>query len=300
MHNVTLHPRVLQDLCDYPAWRQYARLGLLIVLCWGLGWLSYTTSYIVASIFLAWCQGFLMVCCLVAAHDCAHDTFVKQRQVCRILGAVISAPLLVNFSLYRYLHFTHHRLANFPGDTQRPRTYTSVGHYLLAVLHWKFPFRFFQFSLFAFIGRYPDSVKTHKQRQAVLLDGIVLWLTLFMMIGFTIAFPKVMLWGYWLPVVCYLMLTFFLTTAEHTGCDMSKNAMKNARSVHAGPLFRFLFWQFNYHAEHHEYPTVPSSNLHRLYLLIGDQEQHPSDSYTCTHWAFILSIYQQRHKGRKI
>ncbi len=116
----------LNTLKYYPNWKQYARLFFLVLFCLSLAAINIILNNTWLFVPIAWLQAFLMACCLVAAHDCAHNTFCSNATICRYLGALLSTPLLVNFSLYRYLHFVHHQLANYPGDTQRPREYHTV------------------------------------------------------------------------------------------------------------------------------------------------------------------------------
>jgi fatty acid desaturase len=41
------------------------------------------------------------------------------------------------------------------------------------------------------------------------------------------------------------------------------------------PLFRFLYWNMNYHTEHHMYPTVPYHALPKLHEKLKDQLPRP-------------------------
>ena len=42
----------------------------------------------------------------------------------------------------------------------------------------------------------------------------------------------------------------------------------NARTVYMNPLFRFLYWNMNYHVEHHMFPMVPYHALPGLHEAI--------------------------------
>jgi fatty acid desaturase len=41
----------------------------------------------------------------------------------------------------------------------------------------------------------------------------------------------------------------------------------NTRTVYMNPVFRFLYWNMNYHVEHHMFPMVPYHALPRLHAL---------------------------------
>ena len=39
----------------------------------------------------------------------------------------------------------------------------------------------------------------------------------------------------------------------------------NCRTVYMNPVVRFLYWEMNYHVEHHMFPMVPYYNLKHLH-----------------------------------
>ena len=42
----------------------------------------------------------------------------------------------------------------------------------------------------------------------------------------------------------------------------------NSRTVYMNPIFRFLYWNMNYHVEHHMFPMIPYHALPRLHEAI--------------------------------
>ena len=44
----------------------------------------------------------------------------------------------------------------------------------------------------------------------------------------------------------------------------------NCRTVYINPFSRFVYWNMNYHIEHHMYPLVPYPRLPRLHELVKD------------------------------
>lgn len=45
----------------------------------------------------------------------------------------------------------------------------------------------------------------------------------------------------------------------------------NTRTVYMNPIARFIYWNMNYHVEHHMFPMVPYHQLARLHEAIkGD------------------------------
>ena len=58
---------------------------------------------------------------------------------------------------------------------------------------------------------------------------------------------------------------------QHAG--LAENVLDhrlNCRTVYMNPVNRFLYWNMNYHVEHHMFPLVPYHNLPKLHELVKD------------------------------
>jgi fatty acid desaturase len=52
----------------------------------------------------------------------------------------------------------------------------------------------------------------------------------------------------------------------------------NSRTVYMNPISRFVYWNMNYHLEHHMFPMVPYHALPKLHALIKDDLPAPNTS----------------------
>ena len=52
----------------------------------------------------------------------------------------------------------------------------------------------------------------------------------------------------------------------------------NSRTVYMNPISRFIYWNMNYHVEHHMFPMVPYHALPRLHELIKHDLPAPNPS----------------------
>ena len=72
------------------------------------------------------------------------------------------------------------------------------------------------------------------------------------------------LYGSWLQL--YFGCTQHLGLAE----DVLDHRL-NSRTIYMNPVFRFLYWNMNYHVEHHIFPLIPYHALPRLHEKIKSQ-----------------------------
>jgi len=105
----------------------------------------------------------------------------------------------------------------------------------------------------------------------------------------------------WLPIFLvllphifgtWLMLVYGLT--QHTG--LAENVLDhrlNCRTFYTNSINRFLYWNMNYHVEHHMFPLVPYHNLHQLHLAIKDDCPAPYPSLLSCWKEIIPTVLKQ-------
>ncbi len=107
----------------------------------------------------------------------------------------------------------------------------------------------------------------------------------------------------WLPLLfvglpnlfgSWLMLVYGLT--QHTG--LAENVLDhrlNCRTFNTNLLNRFLYWNMNYHLEHHMFPQVPYHALPRLHEAIKEDSPKPYPSlWSC--WREIIPTVKRQLK----
>jgi len=92
--------------------------------------------------------------------------------------------------------------------------------------------------------------------------------------------------------VCFLVLhgtiAAFLLNGLH---ELSHGTV--FRTIELNPVLRFLYWQMNFHTEHHMYAAVPFYNLPRLHAAV--QEDLPESCRgLASAWRQILTILQRQ------
>ena len=90
----------------------------------------------------------------------------------------------------------------------------------------------------------------------------------------------------------WLQLVFGLT--QHAGLDEDVlDHRLNSRTVTMNPIFRFLYWNMNYHIEHHMFPMVPYHALPKLHEIIKADCPPPYPSLFAAYREIIPAVLRQ-------
>jgi fatty acid desaturase len=99
-----------------------------------------------------------------------------------------------------------------------------------------------------------------------------IWVLVYsLLIGASFAFASclpLVLFGL-LPGMFGTWLYTFFGLTQHAGLPENVTDHRlNCRTVYMNPVFRFLYWNMNYHVEHHMFPMVPFHALPKLHEAI--------------------------------
>jgi fatty acid desaturase len=106
----------------------------------------------------------------------------------------------------------------------------------------------------------------------------------------------------WIPLLYFFIPRFtgafavyaFITTQHMAMAQDVKDHRLCTRSMTNSWLSRVLYWNMNYHIEHHVYPSVPFHALPALNAAIRDQLPKPSAGLIAAHVEIIRVILAQR------
>jgi fatty acid desaturase len=68
----------------------------------------------------------------------------------------------------------------------------------------------------------------------------------------------------------------------------------NSRTVYLNPISRFIYWNMNYHVEHHMFPMVPYHALPKLHALLREDLPAPTQSLWAGYKEVIKAVRIQR------
>ena len=109
--------------------------------------------------------------------------------------------------------------------------------------------------------------------------------------------------GSWLPVLLVGPLPTMYGAWVHVMTGLTQHGglaedvldhRLNSRTVHMNPLLRFIYWNMNYHVEHHMFPMVPYHALPRLHEAIKADLPPPSPSVLAAYAEIIPALLRQR------
>ena len=218
-------------------------------------------------------------------HECSHGTAFKSRWMNDALYQVASFCMIRNPVTWRWSHARHHTDTIIVGRdpeiaVMRPPdlaklilnffgvfdTLAGLGRMMLNASGRLHP----EEASFIPEAEQPKVIRTARIWVAVYAAILALALAIqsilpLMLIGL----PR--LYGAWHHVMTGLL--------QHGGlADNVTDHRLNSRTVHMNPVSRFIYWNMNYHVEHHMFPMVPYHALPKLHELIKHDLPAPSPS----------------------
>jgi fatty acid desaturase len=210
-------------------------------------------------------------------HECGHGTAFKTRWMNDCVYRLASFMVFREATAWRWSHTRHHTDTLIVGRdpeiaVPRPPIILAVCLKFLAITSTKRELgRIIRHS----VGRLtPDDMDyiPESEYPQVFREARVYLLIFAAVIGLAIAAHSLLPLMYvGLPTLygSWLMVIFGLT--QHAGLDEDVlDHRLNCRTVYMNPVFRYLYWNMNYHVEHHMFPLVPYHALPALHQEMRD------------------------------
>jgi Na+-transporting NADH:ubiquinone oxidoreductase subunit F len=218
-------------------------------------------------------------------HESGHGTAFKTDWMNNVLYEVASFMVLRESVVWRWSHTRHHSDTIIVGRdpeiaVPRPPDLKAV---VMAFFDLKVYPKYFRRVLLHCTGRMADEEKTFipaSEFPKIYVRGriyLALFLAAIALAVVTRSLLPVLFVG--LPNLfgTWLLVTYGLT--QHAGLaeDVLDHRL-NCRTVYMNPIHRYLYWNMNYHVEHHMFPLVPYHALPSLHAIVKDDcpEPYPS------------------------
>jgi Na+-transporting NADH:ubiquinone oxidoreductase subunit F len=233
-------------------------------------------------------------------HECGHGTAFKTDWMNDALYEVASFMILRESTPWRWSHNRHHSDTIIVGrdpeiPTPRPPDLVAIGMLFFNLRNYP---RYFKHILLHSIGRMTADEKTYipesefpkvflRARIYVAIYASVIGLSIYYRSALPLFLvPLTLLFGTWLGIL--------FSFTNHAG--LSENVLDhrlNSRTFYTNPINRFLYWNMNYHVEHHMFPLVPYHALPKLHEAVKDDCPAPYPSLVAAWREIIPTMFRQ-------
>lgn len=236
-------------------------------------------------------------------HECSHGTAFRTPWMNDLVYRQASFMILREPTVWRWSHARHHTdtiIVGLDPEINAPRP-TPVLRHLLGLLAIPAVLGTLQSLLRHSGGRLTEDERAfipemewpkvfQQARMYLALQMAVLLLA----VGLQSWLP-VMLVGV-LPTMYGAWLAYLFGLTQHAGlADNVLDHRKNSRTIRMNPVFRFIYWNMNYHTEHHMYPMVPYHALPALH----EQIKHDLPPVYPGTWAALCELVPALWRQRR-
>ena len=214
-----------------------------------------------------------------AVHELSHGTAFKRKWLNSLFFRLFAFLTWNSYFHFKESHKRHHQWTSYDTlDFENPTN--PVPFTAWSVVQWfTFDFSYFKMLIWTNIQHALGNTDVDFffwcpliRKDDIRTKSLVRWAR-FMIIGHIVLDTLFILSGLWILAVTLSLSPFiasFLIHAchahQHTGLNRNVPDWRvNAYSAEFGPLMSFLYWNMNYHAEHHMYAAVPFYNLKKLH-----------------------------------
>jgi fatty acid desaturase len=99
------------------------------------------------------------------------------------------------------------------------------------------------------------------------------------------------------PIFIASWASYFTGMTQHCGLkDNDSDFRKSTRTITINPVLEFLYWNMNWHIEHHMYASVPCYNLRKLNKLVADDMPQPRTLIVA--WKEMRQIWRKQEQDQ--
>lgn len=254
-----------------------------------------------------WCIPFLLVYGVLYGsasdsrwHEAGHGTAFKTRWMDQAVYNLASFCMMRNPTTWRWQHTRHHTDTLIVGRdpeiaAMRPARLARILFNLVGLVDAPLALRQMLINASGRLGKEEQTFIPESERYKVIRTARIWTLIYVVTIATAIVFHT------WLPVVLiggprfygsFMSLLYGLT--QHAG--LGENVLDhrlNTRTVLMNPINRFLYWNMNYHIEHHMYPMVPYHQLPLLHEEVKKDLPTPYPSMWAAYKEIVPAVLRQ-------
>jgi fatty acid desaturase len=233
-------------------------------------------------------------------HECGHGTAFKTQWMNRVVYQIACFMIMRNPVTWRWSHARHHTDTIIVGRDPEiavmrpPDLVRVVANFFGLVDAYHATSDMIRNALGNLSAAEKSFIPEMEQHKVVRVARV--WLLIYLaVIGLSFALHSIVplilvglprLYGAWHMVMCGLL--------QHGGlAENVTDHRLNSRSIYMNPISRFIYWNMNYHVEHHMFPMVPYYALPKLHDAIKHDLPAPSPSILAGYREMIPAFLRQ-------
>jgi Na+-transporting NADH:ubiquinone oxidoreductase subunit F len=210
-------------------------------------------------------------------HECGHGTAFRSDWMNNLVYEAASFMVMRESVVWRWSHTRHHSDTIIVGrdpEIQVPRPLDIKG-LVLSLINFASYKTYYPSLVRHATGKVTDAEKTFIPDSEF---GKIYRNARIILAIYAVIIVSAILLQSWIPIFLFILPQVFGTwlmiihnTTQHAG--LAENVLDhrlNCRTVYMNPVSRFIYWNMNYHLEHHMFPLVPYHALPRLHELVKD------------------------------
>ena len=231
-------------------------------------------------------HGVALVFLFSALHECIHRTAFASRWLNDAVAAGSGFLLLLPKEYFRCFHLAHHRHTQDPTRdpelmAKKPRTRAGYLLHLSGLPYWRE--RVCTLLRHA-SGKVGEGFIEPGRRAAVIREARLHIALYALVAGTALAMQSALVLFLWIiPVVLGQPFLRGFLLAEHAGCPLIGDMLRNSRTTLTNPPVSLLTWNMPYHAEHHAFAALPFHALPQAHALLQPRIEHQSGGYLRVH-----------------
>ena len=278
-----------------------ARFGAWLGLCVATGYLVVLTRHSLWVVPAMIAYGGILSFAYAASHECAHGTAFRTRWLNEAVFWITSLVFIEEPLYRRYSHAGHHTYTWFNTlDPQKPYGVPmTLGEYLSVTLGVTFYIDAVKQLARHCAGRFTESERAFlptSQVHRVSVNSRIMAACYLTMLVYGLMFASV--WPfllYFIPrLVGGCIVNAYINTQHMCMAEDKHDHRLTTRSIRCSWPERLLYWNMNYHIEHHLYPAVPFHALSSLNEQIGNQLPPPVRNVVAANADIVRAIERQR------
>jgi fatty acid desaturase len=233
-------------------------------------------------------------------HESGHGTVFRTPWLNEILYQIASFMNMREATLWRWSHARHHSDTIIVGRDReiagmRPPDVLALILNVFGIRDGYTTFNGIAHHIFGHVNAEEANYIPQTERRRVYWEARIHLAMYVAAIGSAIYLQSILPLMYvGLPSFYGRFFSYYFALTQHTG--LAENVLDhrlNSRTIYMNPVFRFIYWNMNYHVEHHMFPMVPYHALPQLHREVLYDMPAPYKSTIAAYREMLPTLWRQ-------